>query len=173
MDQPEITRYALSPSQEYVRTLLDNACRQAMARRDQDPASLVLGGLFLRAVRQLPVALDQFPISLSWKRDCGDSWGMQTITIGWEEIVLDTTEGFNSGQGWDHESNDIWRVDEQSQRGLDECELEDWLLTFASMVADRGLRVGFSTDCDHPIEGIHDDPEPQSWFLAFPDDQES
>jgi hypothetical protein len=46
--------------------------------------------------------------------------------------------------------------------------LEDWLGVFANMIEDTDLKVSFSTDCDHPIEGIHDDPEPMPWFSAFP-----
>lgn len=158
MDRSEITRYALSPSQEYVRTLLEKACRRVMARHDQAPDSLVLGGLFLRAVCQLPAALNQFPISLSWSRSCENSYGCQILTIGWEEISLGVTESFDSGSGWDSESEIIWRVDEERQRGLEEMELEDWLFTFANMVEDTSLKVAFSTDCDHPIDGIYDDP---------------
>jgi hypothetical protein len=168
IDDEISSRYALTYSQEYVRRLLETACRRALARTDQDPASLVLGGLFLRAVQQLPNSLDQFPISLSWSRQDEASYGCQTITIGWEEIVLDVTESFDSGSGWDSESENQWRVDEEQQSGLDEAELEDWLGVFANMVEDADLKVSFSTDCDHPIEGIYDDPEPMPWFRSFP-----
>lgn len=166
------TRLALTSTQEYVKTSLEKACRAALARTDQTPHSLLLGALFLRAVLQLPNAIDQFPIQLSWKVDYGESWGMKTITIGRDGITLDTTEAFDSGKGWDHESSVDWTVDETRQTGLDEWVLEDVLSSFARDVSETDCAVHFSTDYDHDFQGMADDPEPMDWHEAFSDDDE-
>jgi hypothetical protein len=167
-----ITRLALLPTQEYVKRCLEKAARAAIARPDQDPHSLLLGALFLRAVVALPVGIDQFPIQLSWKIDHGDSWGMKTITIGHEALSLDTIEGFDSGQGWDHESSVEWSVDDSSQQGLDGWVLEDVLTAFARDVSSPECEVGFSSDYDHDYQEIANDPEPIKWQEAFGFDDE-
>jgi hypothetical protein len=166
-DDDATTRLALTSSQEYVKTSLEKACRAVLARSDQTPHSLLLGALFLRAVLQLPDAIDQFPIQLSWKVDYGESWGMKTITLGREGITLDTNEAINSGKGWDHESSVDWTVDETRQTGLDEWVLQDVLSSFARDVSDPDASVHFSTDYDHDFDHLADDPEPLFWDSAF------
>lgn len=166
-DEDSSTRFALRPSQEYVKLSLEKACRAALARHDQNPHSVLLGALFLRAVRALPVAIDQFPIHLSWKIDYGESWGMRTVTIGPESLSLDTTEAFDSGHGWDHESTVDWAVDQSRQQDLDEWVLEDMLTSFARDMSDPGCLVYFSTDSEHAFEDIANDPEPLDWHEAF------
>lgn len=171
-DDDPTTRLALKSSQEYIKTSLEKACRTVLARADQTPHSLLLGALFLRAVLELPNAIDQFPIKLSWKTDYGESWGMKTITIGREEITLDTTEAFDSGMGWDHESSVDWTVDETRQTGLDEWVLEEVLASFARDVSDADSKVYFSTDCDHEYDHLANDPEPLLWDSAFTEEDE-
>lgn len=167
-DAGDLTRrLAFTSSQEYVKTSLEKACRAVLARIEQTPHSLLLGALFLRAVLQLPNAIDQLPIKLSWKVDYGESWGMKTVTIGGEGITLDTTEGYNSGMGWDHESSVDWTVDETRQTGLDEWVLEEVLSSFARDVSDAGASVYFSTDYDHEYDHLANDPEPLFWDSAF------
>lgn len=167
-----MTRLALKPSQEYVKTSLEKACRAVLARTDQAPHSLLLGALFLRAVLQLPNAIDQFPIQLGWKVDYGESWGMKTITIGRDGITLDTTEAFDSGKGWDHESSVDWMVDETRQTGLDEGGLKDVLSSFPRDVSDPDALVHFSTDYDHDFDHLANDPEPLVWDSAFMEEDE-
>lgn len=171
-DEGSPRRLSLRSSQEYVKLSLEKACRASLARPDQDPHSVLLGALFLRAVLALPVAIDQFPIHLSWKIDYGESWGKKTVTIGHESLSLETIEAFNSGHGWDHESTIDWAVDESRQQGLDEWVLEDVLTAFARDVSDPGCSVYFSTDSDHAFEEIVYDPEPIDWHEAFNDDDE-
>lgn len=171
-EEESTTRLALKSSQEYVKTSLEKACRAVLARADQMPHSLLLGALFLRAVLQLPNAIDQFPIQLSWKVDYDESWGMKTITIGRDGITLDTTEAFNSGKGWDHESSVDWTVDDTRQTGLDEWVLEDVLSSFARDVSDPDASVHFSTDYDHDFDHLADDPEPLFWDSAFMEEDE-
>jgi hypothetical protein len=167
MNPIEPTRFALSSSQEYVKSLIEKAGRTVLARADQSPSSLLLGSLFIRAVLNLPYALDQFPIKLSWTTDYGDSWATRTITIGHESLSFDTTEAFKSDQGWDHESTIDWEVDERRQVGWDEWVLEDVLSSFARDVADIECAVEFSTDYEHPFDHIIADPEPAAWHMAF------
>jgi len=171
-DEEEPTLLALKPSQKYVRTLLEKACRAVQARTDQMPHSLLLGALFLRAVLHLPKAIDQFPIQLSWKVDYGGSWGMKTISIGRDGILLDTLEGFDSGTGWDHESTVDWSVDETCQTGLDEWVLKEVLASFANNVSDPDASAYFSTDYDHELDHIANDPEPLVWHSAFTEQDE-
>ena len=171
-DKESISVYALEQSQKYVKVLLEKACRAAMARPDQEPYSLVMGALFLRAVLALPKAIDQFPIQLSWKIDYGDSWGMKTISIGHEAITLDTTEAFESGTGLDHETSVDWSVDEMQQAGLDELVLEDVLSSLARDMSATNCQVYFSTDYDHSFDNIANDPEPVDWHSAFTDEDE-
>lgn len=160
-------RLALRPSQEYVRICLEKACRAVLARGDQQPYSLLLGALFLRAVTQLPYVVDQVELALSWKIDYELSWGEKTIAIGDGQIRLSTTEAFNSGMGWDSESTEDWSVDETRQRGLDEFVLEDVLTSFARDVADLGCEVRFATNCDTSFDDMVGDPDSVDWEAAF------
>lgn len=171
-NEESISVYALEQSQEYVKVLLEKACRAAMARPDQQPYSLLMGALFLRAVLALPTAIDQFPIQLCWKVDYGDSWGMKTITIGHGAITLDTTEAFDSGMGWDHETSVDWTVDELQQTGLDELVLEDVLSSLARDVSTIDCQVYFSTDYDHEFDHVANDPEPIDWNSVFTKEDE-
>lgn len=171
-DKESISVYALEQSQKYVKVLLEKACRAAMARPDQEPYSLLMGALFLRSVLALPSIIDQFPIQLIWQVDYRDSWAMKTITIGHEGITLDTSEAFDSGMGWDHESSVDWTVDEMRQTGLDELVLEDVLSSFARDVSAANCKVYFSTDYDHEFDHIANDPEPINWHEAFTSDDE-
>ena len=164
-DDSSTTLFALKPSQEYVKVCLEKACRAALARPGQNPHSFLLGALFLSAVQRLPFASEQFAIKLSWKIDYGESWGLKTITIGDGGLSLDTTEAFNSGMGWDHESTVDWSVDESRQRGLDELVLEDVLTALATDMSDPDCEVRFSTDTDHPYDEIAEDPI--DWDSAF------
>jgi hypothetical protein len=141
-----------------------------MARKDQTPRSLLFGALFLRAVAALPYAIDQFPIQLVWKISYRDSWGMQTIQIGHEEIILDTTEAFDSGHGWDHETNVLWKVDEHSSTCIDESALESFLSYFVHQVTSDDCKVYFATEWDHGLEDFIEDLDVLPWSKAFDDE---
>ena len=124
--QADDDHFALSASQKYVRDSLERACRTAMARLDQTPFSLALGALFLRAVLQLPKRIDQCAVSLRWETNEKTSWAMKSVTIGFDQLSVETTEAFDSGVGWDHETSIDWLVDESHQQGLDEWVLGNW-----------------------------------------------
>ena len=164
-------KLALSGAQEYVRTCLENACRVALARHDQPPHSLLLGALFLWAVRGLPFGVEQFPITLTLKTDHDEAYVIKSMTIGGAHLSLHSTEGINSGMGWDERLTVDWSVDDIRQEGLDEWVLEDVLRSFARDVGDPECEVHFSTDCDHDFQHIVHAPEPVEWQAAFDNDK--
>ena len=171
-DESPPTRYALDQSQEFVRDLLLRATRTAIARPDQTPLSLVQGALFLHAVERLPYVGSRDPVSLSWKADYGDSWGLCLVTIGWDALLLETLEGFKADRGWDHESRTEWRVDESRQSGLEGGALEEALEQFLTSVSDSGCEVEFRSDADPPFDDLEADSCPVDWDEAFDEEDE-
>jgi hypothetical protein len=164
------TKYALEPSQEYVKIFLEKACRAAMARADQNPHSLILGAFFLRAVLALPYTVEQISVELCWIVDYGQSWAQKTIRIGDEMIIIETTEAADSGRGWDSETHLNWKVDTIHSSCMDEQELEYLLSAFLNQVSYHGHKVYFYTDYDLELPDMTEHPDPTPWRLAFFDD---
>lgn len=164
--------FRFSAEHYFIKNAIILACRKLLARPDLTPWQASRASFFLWLALQLPRRRPEYTGSLTVKWEYPESWGAHSVKFIDGGFELESSEGFDSGSGWDHESTTEFTVSEDGiQVRNDLGQLEEWLSLFCQECEDPDVTVFLEWYPEDELPPLNELPDHETLDQLWAEDE--